>query len=114
MCSREHAGHVKRFRAQASCARIHADGDAERRRRESILPQQRVCAAVADLSHLLLSASPSSSLSLSLSLSLSRARSLSHTLPPTPLLLVAALGRLLSVSLKLAQLLRYFSLVSLV
>ena len=45
MCVRAHAWHVKRHRAQAdsSCARIHADGDAERRRRERILQQQRVC-----------------------------------------------------------------------
>jgi len=67
--------HVTARKQTASCARIHADGDAERRRRESILPLQRVCAAVADLSlfsfslHLHLALSLFLSLSLSLSLS---------------------------------------------
>ncbi len=84
--------HVTLRKQTASCARIHADRDAERRRRERILPQQRVCGAVADLSlfsfslhlHLALSLSLSLSLAcwraLSLSLSLSRSLSLSYTI----------------------------------
>jgi hypothetical protein len=70
--------HVTLRKQTASCARIHADRDAERRTRERILPQQRVCGAVADLSLFSFSLHLHLALSLSLSLSLSRAYTISY------------------------------------